>query len=189
VIRKTYIPYDLLVKIAREEGCTLEERTTCMRVSRGTVNKTNRLYIARTHEVNRVHVNGCKIPDPEIACTPPGGPVGTFVQIIRFDHDEAAVLANYRTACKNLDAYPPLPKKPRGRPAGFKRKKDEPIKGPDVEVKADETPGQHAERLIVEFRKKRTLSAALGYPMSAKTVADYRKKVTDLGVAFPEDVA
>lgn len=182
---KTYIDRPVLVKIAEEEGCKLTEKTTCIMVTRGS-NKNNRLYIAKTRDVSRVNVNGFRCPDPELTKTPDGGPVGTFLQVVRFDHPEATVLANFRTICRNLDTYKSEPKKPRGRPAGFRRSKKQPVAGPAVEVQAEETPKQHMERLIAELNKKKTLASKVIMPdgsvgtLSPKTILEYERKIEEL---------
>lgn len=176
----SYIPIDKLTAIAIKAGCKLTEKTTCIMVTKGS-NKDNRLYIARTRDVARVNVNGFKCPDTNLTMTPPGGPVGTFLQVVRFDYPANQVLENFRVLCENLDTYPSTAKKPRGRPAGFKRSKNAPIAGPTVEVQAEETPAQHCERLVKELQTKRELSAKVGYPLSAKTVASYRTKLAELG--------
>ena len=175
----SYIPIARLETIAREEGCTLVEKTTCIMVVKGS-NKTNRLYIARTRDVARVNINGFKIPDAELAATPPGGPVGTFLQVVRFDHSEGDVLRNFRTICRGLDTYKSEPKKPRGRPAGFRRNKNTPIPGPTVEVQVEESPRQHMDRLVAELAKKRDLATKLGFPLSPKTIASFEQKIADL---------
>jgi hypothetical protein len=176
--RPSYIPIGTLLSIAREEGCKLTEKTTCIMVTKGKV--ANRLYIARTQDVARVNVNGFRIPDPELATLPAGGPVGTFLQVIRFDHPEPQVLANFRLICKNLDTYVAVPGKPRGRPAGFRGSKRGPVTGPSVEVKAEETPAQHAERLVAELAKKQGIAKEMGFPLSQKTIAAYQAKIAAL---------
>lgn len=176
---KTYISFDTLVKIAEEEGCEVILKTTCALVRKGKVN--NRLYIARTKDVRRININGFHIPDPTIARTPRGGPVGTFVQEFNFSLPEPQVLANWRKVCRELDQFTPDPKKERQRPANFRRKKDEVVPGPSVEVKAEESVAEHAERLIAEFKKKRDLSAKMGFPLSPKTVSEFQAKVAGLG--------
>lgn len=175
---KTTIPFDRLVAIAREEGCPITEKGTSTMVGKA---GGNRLYIAKTRDVARVNINGFKIPDPGLAMTPPGGPVGTFLQVVRFDLPEATVLANFRHICRNLERYTPEPKKPRGRPAGFRGTKHAEPQGPSVEVQALETPAQHADRLVREFQKKRAIAAEMGRSLSPKTVESYRQKLADLG--------
>jgi hypothetical protein len=176
---KASIPIDRLKAIAKKAGCTLTDKTTCVMVTKGS-NKQNRLYIAKTRDVSRVNVNGFKIPDANLAAIPAGGPVGTFLQVVRFDLADNVVLANFQTICENLDTYKSEPKKPRGRPAGFRRSKNAPIAGPTVEVKAEETPKQHAERLVAELAKKRELAAKLGFPLSPKTIASFESKIAEL---------
>jgi hypothetical protein len=176
---KTYIDRDILVKVAKEAGCKLTEKTTCIMVTRGS-NKDNRLYIAKTRDVSRINVNGFKCPDTALTKTPDGGPVGTFLQVVRFDYPEATVLANWRTLCTNLDSYKSEPKKPRGRPAGFRRSKKQPMQGPVIEVQSEETPKQHMERLISELAKKRKIATEMGYPLSPKTIIEFEKKIEEL---------
>lgn len=176
---KTCISRDILCKIAKDEGCNLVEKVTCIMVTKG-ANKNNRLYIAKTKDVARVNVNGFRCPDTNLTAPPPGGPVGTFLQVVRFDHPENVVLANFRTICKNLDTYKSEPKKPRGRPMGFKRSKKQPMQGPVVEVQAEETPAQHMERLIGELNKKKALAVKMGFPLSPKTVMEYERKIEEV---------
>lgn len=179
-VMKAQIPFDTLLAIAREEGCTLTDKTTCVMVTKGS-NTNNRLYVARTRDVSRINVNGCKIPDAEIAMTPPGGPVGTFVQVIRFDCSNAQALEHFRLACRSLDTWPSIPKKPRGRPAGgFKNSKKQEPQGPTVEVKAEETPAQHLERLVKELEQKKAMAAKIGFPLSKKTIAAFEEKIAKL---------
>lgn len=176
---KTYIDRSILEKIAREEGCKLTEKTTCVMVTRG-ANKDNRLYIAKTRDVARINVNGFKCPDTALTATPPGGPVGTFLQVVRFDYPEAQVLANWRTLCHNLDSYKSEPKAKRGRPHGFKRSKNQKMQGPTVEVQAEETPRQHMERLVAELSKKKDIAAKMGFPLSPKTIASFEAKIAEV---------
>jgi len=176
--RPSYIPLGQLLAIAREEGCKLTEKATCIMVTKGTVN--NRLYIARTQDVARVNVNGFRIPDPDLAAPPANGPVGTFLQVVRFDYPEARVIANFRTICRNLDTYPAVAGKPRGRPAGFRGSKKAPIQGPSVEIQAAETPAQHIDRLVAELAKKRSIAEKMGFQLSPKTVAQYESKIANL---------
>lgn len=173
---------DRLLSIAREEGCTLTEKTTCVMITRG--KSDNRLYVAKTQNVARVNVNGFKIPDPEVAKSPEGGPVGTFLQVIRFDHPEPKVLENFRSVCRGLDQYAPEEKKKRGRPAGLKGSKREEAPGPALQVVAAETPEEHAERLVREYRQKKSIAAQMGYPLSRKTVAEYIARAAELGVSL-----
>jgi hypothetical protein len=177
--RPSYIPREQLVKIAEEAGCILTDKTTCIMVTKGK-NKDNRLYIAKTRDVARINVNGFKCPDTELTAPPKDGPVGTFLQVVRFDHPVPTVLANFRKLCENLDSYKSEPKKPRGRPAGFKRSKNKPMAGPVVEVQAEETPKQHMERLVAELTKKKELAAKLGFPLSPKTIKEFEIKIEDL---------
>ena len=177
--RPSYIPREQLLKIAEEAGCILTDKTTCIMVTRGK-NKDNRLYIAKTRDVARVNVNGFKCPDTELTAPPKDGPVGTFLQVVRFDHPVHKVLANFRTICENLDSYKSEPKKPRGRPAGFKRSKNKPMVGPVVEVKSEETPKQHMERLVEELAKKKSIAAQLGFPLSPKTIVEFERKIEEL---------
>ena len=177
---KASIPIERLKAIAVAAGCKLTEKTTCVMVTRGD-NKNNRLYIAKTRDVSRVNINGFKIEDPSLAATPSGGPVGTFLQVVRFDLPDPQVLENFRKICERLDSYKGEPKKPRGRAAVFKKSKKAAPAGPTVEVQAEETPAQHAARLVAEFNKKRDLSAKLGFPLSPKTVESFRAKLAELG--------
>lgn len=176
---KASIPIDRLKDIAKKAGCTLTDKTTCVMVTKG-ANKQNRLYIAKTANVSRVNVNGFKCPDTNLTATPPGGPVGTFLQVVRFDLPDNQVLANFKVLCESLDTYKSEPKKPRGRPAGFRRSKKQPIAGPTVEVQAEETPAQHADRLVAELTKKQELAAKLGFPLSPKTIASFETKIAEL---------
>jgi hypothetical protein len=177
--RPSYIPREQLVKIAEEAGCILTDKTTCIMVTKGK-NKDNRLYIAKTRDVARINVNGFKCPDTNLTAPPKDGPVGTFLQVVRFDHPVPTVLANFRTLCENLDSYKSEPKKARGRPAGFRRSKNKPMAGPVVEVQAEETPKQHMERLVGELAKKKELAAKIGFPLSPKTIKDFEIKIEDL---------
>lgn len=170
---KTYIPKDELLKIAEEEGCTLTPKTTCTMVTRG--KSKNRLYISNTKEVNRVHVNGFRIPDPELACMPPGGVCGTFVQVVRFDYPAKQVRANFRLICQKLDEYQPMERKPRQRPTGLRGSKKQPVEV--VVVKAEETPQQTVDRLVGELEKKRDLAKKLGFPLSKKTEKEILEKI------------
>lgn len=184
---KTYIRCSVLLKIAEEEGCEATSKSTCIKLKKKGAKTNNRLYICAPGDkpeaqVHRINVNGFKVPDPEIARTPRNGPVGTFLQEMRFDQPEPKVLANFREVCRNLDTYPPEGKKERQRPAAFKgNKRTDPPKGPDLEVKMEETVEQHAERLIAEFKKKREIAAKMGFPLSKKLVSDYEQKVQKLG--------
>jgi hypothetical protein len=188
---KTTIPIERLKAIAVQEGCQLDDRETCIRIMRGT--SSNRLYIARTRDVARVNINGFRIPDPELAKTPDGGPVGTFLQVVRFDLPEVQVLKNFRQICRNLDGYPPEAKKPRIRPAGLKgtlkghRPITSVIKAIDPLIAAVETAAQHAARLIAEYREKLAKAAQMGFPLSKKTTAEYRDKVEDLGFHLEDE--
>ena len=171
---KTYIPRDELMKIAEDEGCTLTPKTTCVMVTRGS--SKNRLYISNTKEVNRVHINGFRIPDPELACMPPNGVCGTFVQVVRFDHPAKVVRNNFRTICRNLDSYTPTEKKPRQRPAGLRGSNKRPAESVVV-VKSEETPQQTVDRLVAELAKKKELAQKMGFPLSKKTEKDILEQI------------
>jgi hypothetical protein len=171
---KTYIPKEELMRIAEDEGCTLTPKTTCVMVTKG--KSKNRLYISNTKEVNRVHINGFRIPDPELACMPPNGVCGTFVQVVRFDHPGKVVRSNFRTICKNLDVYTPSEKKPRQRPAGLRGSNKKNVETVVV-VKSEETPQQTVDRLVAELAKKKDLAKKLGFPLSKKTEKEIMEQI------------
>jgi hypothetical protein len=180
---KTFINQDVLLSIAREAGCTVTEKKSYFRLTRGT--SSNSLCVRNTRDVHQVDVNGFVIPGDDIARMPKGGVHGPHVQDLNFSLPEAQVLANFRTVCQNLDTYPSIPKKERSRPGSFRRKKEEVIPGPSVAVRLEETVEQHAERLIAEFQKKREVSNKMGFPLSARTVEEFKSKVASLGYSLP----
>jgi hypothetical protein len=175
MIIKTYIPREKLEKIARDAGCVLTEKTTCIMVKKGT--SPNRLYIAKTAGVNRVNINGFRVPDPALAATPPGGTMGTFLQVVRFDYPVAQVLANFKKICEQLDSYTPV-KNERKSPASFRGTKRKPIESV-VQIVTVETPRETIDRLVSELSKKEEMAKKLGFPLSPKTVKEYHQKISE----------
>lgn len=168
-------------RIAKEEGCELTSMASCIKVTKG--KSQNRLYITNPLQCARVDVSGFDYSDLEVVRNLGGESFGKVHQMLRFDRPVETILAGFRLLCKGLDTFEAHPKKERPRPVGFRGSKRKPgqVTGPSVEVKAEETPVQHAERLIAHYRKIKKYSEMTGIPVSPKTVAEMTAKVEALG--------
>lgn len=179
---KAMVKMERLRSIAIEEGCTLVDKATCVRVTKG--EQGNRLYIARTQDVSRININGFRIQDKDIARSPKNGVMGTFLQELRFDLPECQVLENFRNVCRNLDKFVPEPKKPKGRPAGLRGSKKREIKTIIPPLATDEeklSPKELAKALLTKYKEKMELAAQVGFALSKKTVEEFRSRLRQLG--------
>jgi hypothetical protein len=177
------VPRSEFERIAREAGCTLTPMASCIKVQKG--KSQNRLYITNPTQCARVDISNFDHPDTEIVRNLGGESFGKVHQMLRFDRPVESILAAFRLLCEGLDTFQSHPKKDRPRPAGFKgSRRKGPQPGPSVEVKAEETPAQHAERLIEHYNKIKRYSERTGIPISPKTVAEMQAKVQELGFSL-----
>ena len=174
------VPRAEFERIAKEEGCTLTPMASCIKVQKG--KSQNRLYITNPAQCARVDISNFDHPDTNVVRNLGGESFGKVHQMLRFDRPVEDTMAAFRLLCKGLDTFESHPKKDRPRPAGFRgslKKGNQP--GPSVEVKSEETPKQHAERLIKHYRKIKEYSERVGIPVSPKTIAEMQAKVAELG--------
>jgi hypothetical protein len=177
------VPRGDLEQIARDEGCVLEQMASCIKVTKG--KSQNRLYITNPTACSRVDVSNFDHPDTSIVRNLGGESFGKVHQMLRFDRPVADIKEAFRLLCRGLDTFQSHAKKERARPAAMKgsKRKGE-VGGPDVEVQAEETPRQHADRLIAHYRKIKDYAESVGAPVSKKTIAEMQAKVEALGFTF-----
>lgn len=174
------VPRGEFERIAKEEGCVLEQMASCIKVTKG--KSQNRMYITNPAQCARVDISGFDHSDKDIVRDLGGESFGKVHQMLRFDRPVEAILSGFRILCKGLEGFEPHPKKDRPRPAGFRgsrKKGNQP--GPSVEVKAEESPKQHAERLIKHYQMIKKYSEMTGIPVSIKTINEMTEKVSALG--------
>ena len=174
---KASVQREKLEQIAEAQGCSVDIKASYVLIKKGT--SKNCLFVAKTKEVSRVDIGGFDHSDPLIKNLG-GESHGCVHQQIRNDIPVSDFTAIYTVLCKGLDTFPSHPKKERARPHGFKRSKHQPIAGPTVEVKSEETPAQHMERLVAELAKKEQIATEMGFPLSPKTIESFRSKIEEL---------
>jgi hypothetical protein len=174
------VPRSELEAIARSEGCTLEAMASCIKVQKG--KSPNRLYVTNPLACSRVDISNFDHPDMAIVRNLGGESFGHVHQMLRFDRPVEDIKASFRLLCRGLDTFESHPKRERGRPVALKgsRRRTE-MGGPDVQVQTEETPTQHAERLIAHYNKIKEYARSIGAPISRRTVAEMTAKVEALG--------
>ena len=174
------VPREQLESIARAEGCTLEQMAACVKVTKG--KSSNRLYITNPAQCARVDVSNFDYPDRGVVRDLGGESFGKVHQMVRFDRPAGDILRDFHLLCRGLDAFESHPKKERQSPASFKgsRRRGENL-GPSVEVQSEETPAQHAERLIKHYGEIKRYAQMKGVGVSKKTTMEFTTKVAALG--------
>lgn len=177
---KNPVPRSELERIAREEGCALEQMASCIKVSKG--KSPNRLYITNPTQCARVDISNFDHPDEGIVRRLGGESFGKVHQMLRFDRPVPDILAAFRTLCRGLDTWPSHPKRERQSPVGLPGSR--PRRGGPlaIEVVPAETPAQHAERLVARWRTIKRYSDQTGIPISKRTVAELSARAKELGV-------
>ena len=173
-----YIPRERLEEIARNAGCTLTSMAACIKVAKGS--SKNLLYIASTKECARVDLSGFDHPNTEWVRNLGGESFGRVHQMLRFDRPVKDIKESFKVLCEGLESFQPHPKKERVRPASFRGSKKKGAPTADVQVKSDETPKEHMERLVKKMDKIKEYSRQTGIPVSPKTIKEFEEQIAEI---------
>ena len=113
------VPRSEFERIAKKEGCTLEQMASCIKVTKG--KSPNRLYITNPTQCARVDISNFDHPNSDWVRNLGGESFGKVHQMLRFDRPIGDIIQAFRVLCKGLEGFESHPKKDCPRPAGFKR--------------------------------------------------------------------